>query len=66
MHPHVCDLFLLFATGFSVKLKIKSLWREKIKWLIDGITQGQKRNHEMGYYLVLGSRAQEGRGIIFQ
>ena len=62
VHPHVCDLFLLFATGSSEKGKRKSVWVEWIKNLTGRIPQGEQRTQGMRYYHILGSRAQGGRG----
>ena len=64
MYTHVYDLLLIFENGFSGKGKIKSLWGEKIKSLMDGIPQGQQRTQEMRYYkfLVQGHKEEGGEG----
>ena len=62
MNPHVCDLFLLFATGFSGKGgKEESMGRTN-KSLMDGIPQGQRIAQAMRYYPILGSGSQGGKG----
>ena len=44
MHPHVCGLFLFFATEFSGRGKSKTLWGEQIIFFDERDTPGSEKD----------------------